>query len=55
MEKKQFKKEEPRGLELYTRGCKQEDCIYIQFFLKENITYLQEARTICESFPKSVV
>ena len=34
MEKKQFKKEEPRGLELYTRGCKQEDCIYIRFFFE---------------------
>lgn len=53
--KKQLKKEEPRGLELYRRRCKKEGCIYIHFFLKRTNLYLQEARTISKSFPKSVV
>ena len=62
MEKKQFKKE-PRGLECYRRRCKQEDHTYIHIYIyiyiyileREHNLYLQEARTIIESLPKSVV
>lgn len=55
MEKKQFKKEEPRGLECYRRRCKQEDCTYIHtyIFWKENITCIFRKREqSLKIFPK---